>query len=233
MKMEGLTYQQRYYLDHKEEKKKQAKEWIANNKVKRSAIVKRFYQSHKEEIKEQSENWYTEHPDRQKEIQRAVYQRHREERLEKRRQNYRLNPDKYNESTKQWNKRNPLYSFVTAAKRRAKKKGFSFDLTVEHLEEIWTGVCPILCEAIQVRAAKGSINKRNRASLDRIDNSKGYVIGNVQWLSWQANTMKSNGSLEDMIKIGEWAQKQLSSVPLSSTIEPLENKNVINNVEEI
>lgn len=45
-----------------------------------------------------------------------------------------------------------------------------------------------------------SRNNQNTASLDRIDSSKGYVIGNVQWLHKRVNIMKSDMSEEELKK---------------------------------
>ena len=36
-----------------------------------------------------------------------------------------------------------------------------------------------------------------------------YEKGNVQVISWRANRIKSNASLEELVKIGEWAKSVL------------------------
>jgi hypothetical protein len=48
-------------------------------------------------------------------------------------------------------------------------------------------VCPIL--GIPIIKQKGRF-KANSPSLDRVNNKKGYVKGNVQVISWQANMLK-------------------------------------------
>lgn len=42
------------------------------------------------------------------------------------------------------------------------------------------------------------------ASLDRIDNTKGYVPGNIAVISWRANGLKSDASLEELEKLVAW-----------------------------
>lgn len=41
----------------------------------------------------------------------------------------------------------------------------------------------------------------NSFSLDRIIPGKGYVVGNVRIISWRANQLKSNGTVEEFEKI--------------------------------
>lgn len=45
------------------------------------------------------------------------------------------------------------------------------------------------------------------ASLDRIDSSKGYVIGNVQWVHKTINTMKMDLANSEFIKLCQMVAK--------------------------
>ena len=48
----------------------------------------------------------------------------------------------------------------------------------------------------------------NSPSLDRIDPGKGYVKGNVQVISMQANRMKNDGSIEELLLLSKWIKMQ-------------------------
>ena len=95
-------------------------------------------------------------------------------------------------------------SLLIHAKYRSRVKGH--EVTIEESDIDIPIICPILGIPIFV---EGRINVRagpsdNSPSLDRIDNTKGYIKGNVQVLSHKANTMKGSASPEDLIKFAKW-----------------------------
>lgn len=47
---------------------------------------------------------------------------------------------------------------------------------------------------------KGRMENIQTASIDRIDNSKGYIVGNVQWVHKQVNFMKGTMKQKEFIK---------------------------------
>ena len=47
--------------------------------------------------------------------------------------------------------------------------------------------------------SKSSKDKTATASLDRIDSTKGYIDGNIQWVHKRINTMKMDMSQKDFI----------------------------------
>jgi hypothetical protein len=51
----------------------------------------------------------------------------------------------------------------------------------------------------------------NSPSLDRIDNSKGYIEGNVIVVSWRANNLKRDASIQELQKIVEFYQRLISN----------------------
>ena len=90
------------------------------------------------------------------------------------------------------------------AKQRAKDKGLKFDLSAEDV--VIPELCPIL--GIELKMHKGrSGGNPNSPALDRIDNNKGYVRGNVMVMSHLANMMKSSATTEEMVKFAKWVIK--------------------------
>ena len=81
-------------------------------------------------------------------------------------------------------------------KRRAINKNLEFDLDYEYLYELiekqeWKCALSNLPISFKIQW-KGEINQS--ASLDRIDNNKGYTKGNVQWVHKDINFMKGSFS---------------------------------------
>jgi hypothetical protein len=94
-------------------------------------------------------------------------------------------------------------SWLYQIKHRAHKLNLPYDLDVESLELPET--CPIL--GIKLQFNFGGADD-NSYSMDRVDNTKGYTKANIQVISLKANKLKNNGTLDELIKMGEWAAKQ-------------------------
>ena len=82
---------------------------------------------------------------------------------------------------------------LNSAKSRAKKNNLPFNLDIDDI--VLPEVCPIL--GIKLEFNKG-VCKDNSYSIDKIDSALGYVKGNIQIISFRANTMKSNATLEEI-----------------------------------
>lgn len=91
--------------------------------------------------------------------------------------------------------RHPMRHTLASAKSRAKKAGVEFNITLEDLNI--PSYCPVF--GVELRTETG-MGKRcdNSCSIDRIDNSKGYIKGNVAVISWRANMMKGNLTIEEV-----------------------------------
>lgn len=126
---------------------------------------------------------------------RAYYYRHREailaglkadtgavQRSYARRKARRRNPDT-------WGK-----EMIGAIRKRAKEKNLDFDLHAEDL------VVPEVCPVLGVPFEFGSYGP-HRPSVDRVDNSRGYIRGNVRVISARANQIKNDATVNELKRV--------------------------------
>lgn len=90
------------------------------------------------------------------------------------------------------------------ARSRAKTRGIAF--TIEPDDVVVPAKCPVL--GIEVACAHGGL-KSTSPTLDRIDNTKGYVKGNVIVVSWRANRLKSDATIDELRALVSFYEKLL------------------------
>jgi len=90
-----------------------------------------------------------------------------------------------------------------ARKHHAKKNNIPFDITLEYLFSIAVDTCPILKISLSWCEQSKKFNE-NSPTVDRIDPLKGYVVGNVAWISYRANRIKNNGTAEEHLAISNF-----------------------------
>src|SRR6185312_6065163 len=88
---------------------------------------------------------------------------------------------------------NPKKYMLKDAKRRSKDKGIECSITENDFDIPKT--CPI--SLIELQCNVGGL-KPNSPTLDRIDNSKGYIQGNVRVISNRANAMKRDADIPEI-----------------------------------
>ena len=103
--------------------------------------------------------------------------------------------------------RRPFYNSFKNAQKRAATRDLPFSITEEYLESIWTGVCPVFQTRLNLPSHGGTKLSPAKPSLDRLVPDKGYVPGNVIWISQRANQMKNDGTSEELFKVAEWLQQ--------------------------
>lgn len=91
-------------------------------------------------------------------------------------------------------------------KQYCKERGIDFTITPWDLT--YPEYCPVF--GIKLQWGQGNGISENSPSLDRLDPNKGYIPGNVQYMSWRANRIKNNATLEEMEKLYNWYKKQVS-----------------------
>ena len=105
---------------------------------------------------------------------------------------------------RQYTYRNWAGRLCDYARRRARKKNLPFDLTPAYLRTLYVKHCPALGMELFYGAGKGELRGLDNASLDRILPDLGYVRGNVQIISFQANVLKGRLNPRQMIFFGRW-----------------------------
>lgn len=100
------------------------------------------------------------------------------------------------------NHKDPLRYLLVAAKARSKKKGLDFAITKDHIHLV--DYCPLLGIKLQMNWGQ---KEDNSYSIDRIDNTKGYIPGNVWIISEKANRIKNTASFEELILIADNIKK--------------------------
>lgn len=94
-----------------------------------------------------------------------------------------------------------IKTMLISAKKRAKAADAPFDIDEEYLHTLWTGMCPVRKAPFNLES---NVTSDDSPSLDRVISSRGYVKGNVRFLSHKANAMKNSGSLDDVLNLAAW-----------------------------
>lgn len=99
-----------------------------------------------------------------------------------------------------------LAKAVSNARQRAQRRNVAFSLTVEYLATLLPTHCPITGQRLVIYHGFGQGPRDDSPSLDCIVPSRGYVPGNVRWLSSRANRIKSDASLEELEAIVQYVK---------------------------
>lgn len=87
---------------------------------------------------------------------------------------------------------------------RARKKNLLCTITIEDIK------IPDKCPILGITLIAGfDTGRASSPSVDQIEVGKGYTPENIQVISYLANQMKSNGTLEQCVALGDWARRQL------------------------
>lgn len=105
---------------------------------------------------------------------------------------------------KRWGEVDPLNYYIRVARNRKKER--DFNITVEYLREVWDsqkGKCKI--SGVEMEMPLGTVGFKSArpffaGSLDRIDSSQGYVVGNIQFICVGLNYMKNSWDNEEFLQ---------------------------------
>jgi hypothetical protein len=180
-------YKRQWYLRNKErlaaEKKTpgyraKEKEWRKNSAAKRKAAWKAWSAAHPRS--EDAKKWREKNPER-----------------------YKMHTAKSNETTRLARVEDPRAAMIRAARKRASRRGFVCDLKIEDL--FVPSHCPVLGIPLVVGA---KTHHYGSPTLDRFDNKKGYTKDNTRVISYRANWIKGNATLEELTAVAEYVRSQ-------------------------
>ena len=154
-----------------------------------------YFQRNREACLAKRREWSRLHSDLVKERCKKYYQKNKEKLLLKQKQN--------RATTKWFENQNLEKKILAAARNRAKIKNIDFNITLEDI--IIPEFCPVL--GIKLFRSKGR-KTGNSPSLDRFDNSKGYIKGNVRVISERANHLKNDATISELEAIIKYMKNE-------------------------
>lgn len=93
-------------------------------------------------------------------------------------------------------------TYFSHMRNSAKYRKIEFKITIDYLQKLWDKQCgKCALSGKELTLIKGRKWNGQTGSVDRIDSSKGYVKGNLQWVYKDINFMKLKLSNEEFIKI--------------------------------
>ena len=108
---------------------------------------------------------------------------------------------------RQHNVKSDLNAFITKsldnAKQRAKVKGFEFSLT----KEWYIGNLPKYCPVFNTVLDFSSTLDEHKPSIDRVNSAKGYTEDNCKIISWKANNIKNQWTVEELEAVVNYLKK--------------------------
>lgn len=105
-----------------------------------------------------------------------------------------------------WQRNKPELYLLQAARNRARRFHIKFELRAQDILPL-PKFCPVL--GMKLRYGGGcQLALRNSASLDRKNNARGYVPGNVIVVSRRANCLKSDATIEELNLVARFYARQ-------------------------
>jgi hypothetical protein len=109
---------------------------------------------------------------------------------------YRRDPLAWIEKQHEQRSASPIKYLVTQSRRRAKLDGLEHSITTDDL--VMPSHCPLL--GIPLFFSRGRPTP-NTPTIDRFNPRLGYVPGNVWVISYRANTIKSDATLDELLTL--------------------------------
>jgi len=103
---------------------------------------------------------------------------------------------------------NTLYRQFCTRMQSAKRNNIPFLIEFESIEQ--PKFCPVLGIELNYSWSGNGIRDDAKATIDKVIPSLGYVPGNVFVISWRANKLKSNMTLDELQKIMNYIKEKTS-----------------------
>lgn len=119
-------------------------------------------------------------------------------------------------------KLNHLKKYLHNARSRSVRENVPFNLTLQDLIDIATDECPIFHTPF-VWGVSGLGKGKTRPdspTLDRILPELGYIKSNVAFLSYRANRIKDNGTMQEHYNIADWIWNHIHVTENTTTPVP-------------
>ena len=105
--------------------------------------------------------------------------------------------------TRRYRESSPESRLIHSAKSRAKLLGLEYNITIDDVS------VPEFCPIFGIPITREYTNRSdNTLSLDRMDNSKGYIKGNVVVVSWRANRLKNSATIKELQSLAQFYATQ-------------------------
>jgi hypothetical protein len=135
-----------------------------------------------------------------KEVKRLYDVEYRKKNKEKRSDQ---NKDWYQSSRKVKFTNDPQHYLWYVARTRSRQNGAEFTIVKEDI------IIPEVCPILGMPLTKGDGYLPNAMSLDRVDNTKGYIPGNVRVISRKANIMKADLTVDLLEKLINYIKNEI------------------------
>ena len=175
-KEERAAYRKAYYENNREKVKARQKAYHENNREKEKARKKAYHESNREKVK----------------ARQKAYRENNREKIKARRKAYREDLKNDPNTRKEF----ALNMLLKKAKDRSKRKNLEYNLDYDWAVKNFPEFCPVFGIPLTFFTSSDS-----SASIDRLDNSKGYTKENCRFISMEANFKKNANSLSDITKI--------------------------------
>src|SRR5208337_2389993 len=131
--------------------------------------------------------------------QQKYREKHRDELRGKASRYYHEHKEYYSQRYQDRKQDNPIAEMLRSIEKRAKRNKIPFSITEKDIKV--PEFCPIL--GIKLEFAQGK-PKSNSPSVDKIIPQLGYVPGNVVVISYRANMIKNNATLQELESLVDW-----------------------------